>query len=232
MRTQLASQPVELLTDRALMWERTLFVSDPHFGKDATFRAAAIPVPSATTTSDIDRLGALVERARCERLVILGYFFHARTSRYESTLRALERLFERGPGASVERLLVRGNHDRHAGDPPNAWGFSVVEDGASLGPFMLRHAPPEQADADGSYTLCGHIHPAIVLRGGGTERLRAPALWARPDHAVLPAFGSFCGMAKISPTPGDRAFAFGPDGVADVTRVCVPRSRSVELAGE
>lgn len=231
MRTELAGQPVELLTERAILWERTLFLSDPHFGKDATFRAAAIPVPSATTTFDIDRLGVLIERTKCARLVILGDFFHARTSRDDGTLRALETLFTTGQGARVERVLVRGNHDRHAGDPPGAWGFGVVEDGARIGPFTLRHAPPAARGSDG-FTLCGHIHPAIVLRGGGAERLRAPALWARQDHAVLPAFGSFCGMAKIAPMPGDRVFAFGPDGVADVTRACVPGSRGVQFVGE
>src|SRR3982074_1557313 len=47
---ELAGEEIILLPERAIYWPRaeTLFVADTHWGKDATFRAAAIAVPGGT----------------------------------------------------------------------------------------------------------------------------------------------------------------------------------------
>src|SRR5258706_9161580 len=115
----LAGETVELLPERALFWPRTrtLVVADLHWGKAATFRAAGIPIPAGTTTSDLARLNAILDRTGARRILILGDLFHAAPGRAAPTTLAMLRRW-RASHANVDMLLVRGNHDRHAGDPP------------------------------------------------------------------------------------------------------------------
>ena len=57
---------------------KTPFVSDPHFGKAATFRKVGIPVSEHTTEDDCARLLQMLEQTQASRLVFLGDFLHAR----------------------------------------------------------------------------------------------------------------------------------------------------------
>ncbi len=223
MRIDLASESVELLVDRALLWRRraTLFIADPHFGKDATFREAGVPVPGAAMTHDLDRLGRLVAATACERLVILGDFFHAPTGRTALTDRALAAWFDRYRQLAVE--LVEGNHDRHAGPPPASWGMVLHHWPVVDGPFTYRHAPPERS-GDGSHALCGHVHPAVRVRDIGGTGERLPCFHIAATATVLPAFGRFTGSKLVRPKPGDRLFAAVNDSVVAVPR-CVGGSR-------
>ena len=69
---ELAGEIITLLPERAMYWPRaeTLFVADTHWGKDATFRAAAIAVPGGTLRDDLDRLGATIQRTGARRLIV------------------------------------------------------------------------------------------------------------------------------------------------------------------
>ena len=112
----------------------------------------------------------------------------------------------------LEILLVRGNHDRHAGDPPEDLRINCLNAPAFVPPFVLRHEP---ADSPDGYTLAGHLHPGLMLTGPGRwERL--PCFWLTPRTAVLPAFGSFTGVAPVSPEPSDRIFVIADDEVLSV----------------
>ena len=78
----------------------------------------------------------------------------------------------------LEILLVRGNHDRHAGDPPEDLRINCLNAPAFVPPFVLRHEPADSADG---YTLAGHLHPGLVLSGPGRwERL--PCFWLTVAH--------------------------------------------------
>lgn len=72
------------------------------------------------------------------------------------------------------------------------------------GPFDFVHDPT--AAAAGRQTFAGHIHPAIVLRGGG-DSLRLPCFHLKPGLCVLPAFSAFTSGASIRPDIGDRVLA-------------------------
>lgn len=212
LRTMLAGEEVALLPSRGLWWEsqRTLFVADVHLGKPAAFRAMGIPVPEAASRADLQRLGALVDALGAHRLVILGDLLHARQGRTPETIEGF--IDWRAGRAAVEVLLVRGNHDRSAGDPPEAWGVRCVDGPHALGPFVLRHEP---ATDERGYVLCGHIHPAVRLHGAGASSLRAPCFWLGARVGVLPSFGSFTGAKAIAPVAGDRVFVVGDGCVAE-----------------
>jgi DNA ligase-associated metallophosphoesterase len=211
---RLAGETVLLLSERALFWPRagTLVAADFHWGKGAAFRAAGIPVPVGATSDDLARLDAALLRTCARRLVVLGDLFHARAGRIATqTLAELRRW--RALRAELEIMLVRGNHDRHAGDPPDDLRINCLNAPAFVPPFVLRHEPAESPDG---YTLAGHLHPGIVLAGPALQRERLPCFWLTPRTAVLPAFGGFTGLAPVRPDPDDRIFVIAENDVIPV----------------
>jgi DNA ligase-associated metallophosphoesterase len=204
-----------LLHERAVWWprEKTLLIADPHFGKAATFRLAGIPVPETSHDDDIERLSRILAATGAPRLVILGDFLHARAGRSAGVLSTLAAW--RARHSSVEMVLVRGNHDRHAGPLPDEWGISCVNGPWQLGPFHCRHEPLEDATAP---VLAGHLHPSFRLSGKGGLSLSAPCFHFAERVAVLPAFGTFTGNHVVKPAAGDRIFLVGPDSLGETLR--------------
>jgi len=74
----------------------------------------------------------------------------------------------------------------------------------------MRHAPGPSADG---YTLAGHLHPAVALRGRGKLRARLPCFVVSPRQMILPAFGGFTGAAVIRPGAGERIYAIADQAV-------------------
>jgi uncharacterized protein len=209
-----------LLAERAVWWPRTRTVclADLHLGKAAAFRSGGVPVPEGGTASDLERLSELVRAHRPRRLAILGDLLHARSGRVDVTMDAFADW--RREHAGVDVLLVRGNHDRSAGDPPEEWRVRVVDEphaDAGDGSILLAHDPDVDAGSagDGRGLLCGHIHPAVTMFGA-VRTVRAKCFWLRRRVGVLPAFGSFTGGKAIRPTAEDRVFAVGMGEVHEV----------------
>ena len=198
-----AGEQLRLLGERAVFWERTrtLFVADPHFGKAAAFRAAGVLVPRGTTGETLSRLDAALTRTGAERIVFLGDFLHAREGRAPETLAAINDW--RARWSRVAMLLVRGNHDKRAGDPPRELEMQCVNATVIESPFVFAHHPVR---SDDGYVLSGHVHPGARLSGPGREHSWLPCFWFGREIAVLPAFGEFTGLADIDASPGDRVW--------------------------
>ena len=201
--TTLGGERVVLHPERALHWPagNALFVADVHLGKAATFRAGGVPLPRGSTQADLARLASLVAHTRATRLVVLGDFLHARAGR----VAALDASFKawRATHAGVQVVLVRGNHDDRAGDPPPEWGIDVVAEPHLLAPFIACHVPTTPPTG---YALCGHVHPCVFLRGTADAQ-RLPCFVLGPRRAILPAFGSFTGLVTMTPGAGERLVA-------------------------
>jgi DNA ligase-associated metallophosphoesterase len=209
---KVAGEDLVLLPERAAFWpaKKTLFVADFHLGKAASFRRAGIPLPSGTTNENVERLGRAIDKTGATQVVFLGDFLHSAMGRTDST-------FQRFAGwresrKAVDLTIVRGNHDKKAGDPPQAWGARCIEAGEALGPFILNHEP---GATRGGYALAGHIHPAVRLSAAG-ESVRLPCFWFGARYGVLPAFGAFTGNAEVLPRRGDQVFVIAEHEVLQV----------------
>jgi DNA ligase-associated metallophosphoesterase len=210
---EVAGQTLALLPGKAVWWSarRTLLVADLHFGKAVTFRRLGVPVPQGTTSETLGALDALLAQTGATRLVCLGDFLHGPKAHAAPTLAAMQRWRERQ--AALEVVLVRGNHDDRAGDPPAVLRIDVVDEPFVDGPFACCHHPAPRAEG---YVLAGHLHPSVRLSGRGHDRLRLPCFWFGPGVGVLPAFGAFTGTHGIEPAAGDRVFAVADDRVFSV----------------
>lgn len=207
---EVAGESVQLSAQRALYLARfqTLVVADLHWGKAATFRAKGVPLPPGVTASDLERLSAAIAETQPTRLVIVGDLLHARAGRHERTLQAIEQW--RDAHASLEIVLVRGNHDTHAGDPPASLNIECIDGPLIIGPFACQHHPTAHTS---HYVLAGHLHPHINLHGRGRQSLRLPCFAFCERGAILPAFTSFTGTGAYTPGEGDRVFAIVEDEI-------------------
>ncbi|HEX8592822.1 MAG TPA: ligase-associated DNA damage response endonuclease PdeM [Pseudomonas sp.] len=206
----LAGAELWLLADKAIYYPqyRALLIADVHFGKAAAYRKLGQPVPHGTTQSNIERLDRLLAAYDCDWLIFLGDFLHAPQSHAITTLSALGQWRESRPDLRI--TLIRGNHDKRAGDPPTSLGIEVVTEPLLLGPFALQHEP----DPHGTHhVLAGHVHPVYHLQGRGRQRLRLPCFSLGETVSLLPAFGGFTGGFAIQASAANRIYVVGDGSV-------------------
>ena len=213
MNCTVAGEALTLLAERAVFWpaKKALFVADFHLGKAASFRRLGVPMPSGTTRENVERLDRAIAATGAREVVFLGDFLHSAEGRAPRTLATFGEWREQRKAVTL--TMVRGNHDKKAGDPPEAWGVHCIEAGEALGPFVLNHEP---GPSRGGYALAGHIHPAVRLSAAGEKSLRLPCFWFGARYGVLPAFGAFTGNAEVLPRRGDQVFVIAEQ---DVLRV-------------
>ncbi|GIV83175.1 MAG: DEAD/DEAH box helicase [Candidatus Roseilinea sp.] len=210
-----AGEVLQLWPERAVFWPRrgTLFVADVHFGKAAAFRGAGIPVPEGGLADDLKRLSQLIAATDAARVVFLGDVLHARQGRTAAVVTGVAAW--RAQYSHRQFLVVKGNHDKQAGNPPAEWQMSCTDEPFIDPPFALQHTPTKPA---AHYVLAGHIHPAIRMRSRAGLREKLACFVVRPEVMILPAFGSFTGTTTIRPGPDDRIYAIAGNALIEVSR--------------
>lgn len=223
VRAIVAGETLALFPERAAFWERenTLLVADLHFGKAAAFRAGGIPVPGGTTADALRRLDDLISQTRATRIVFLGDFLHARAGRAPDTLRALPEWREQR--YELDLVLVRGNHDHHAGDPGPELRMTCVDAPFVVPPFAFAHRPKEWPQG---YVLAGHLHPSVLLVGAGRQSARLPCFWFGSRVGVLPAFGDFTGFSEAPVSNGDQVWVIAEGSVVRVAAEALLQSEN------
>jgi DNA ligase-associated metallophosphoesterase len=208
----LGDEELILLPQKAAFWprERMLIIADIHFGKAAAFRSFGIPVPKGTTTENLQALDALIELTGANHVLFLGDFLHARAAHAASTQAAM--LAWRRRRCDLILTLVRGNHDKHAGDPAGELGIDLVDEPYTVGPYSFCHHPDIAAPG---YVLAGHVHPVYVL-ATRSDALRLPCFIAGPTRMILPSFGAFTGGHALKPEPGERVWVSSGEAVHSV----------------
>jgi len=200
LEIEIENEHLSLLPEKAAFWakEGALFLADLHLGKAASFRSAGIPIPHGTTEQDLTRLSQLASATGAQKIVILGDFFHARDGKPEKTLAEVKAWREQN--STLKIILVRGNHDLRAGDPPKEWGFEVVDEPFRIGPFACVHHLQSRSSR---FVFQGHIHPKIRITEKSGASKSFPCFVRECQRLIFPAFGSFTGGSNV----GKRASA-------------------------
>ncbi|MGN6163862.1 MAG: ligase-associated DNA damage response endonuclease PdeM [Flavisolibacter sp.] len=195
-------QNLWLSAQRSVFWEeqKALIVSDLHFGKTGHFRKSGIAVPQSVYKEDLQRLVSLLYYFKPQKLIVVGDFFHSHANVELDWFQKWRNDF-----ATLEIILVRGNHDILHKSWYKQTNIIVVENKLAIGPFLFTHDRCD--DHEDLYTFCGHLHPGIVLHGLGKQSLRLPCFYFANRHCILPAFSKFTGAASIEPKQNETVFA-------------------------
>lgn len=202
MDISIKGEQLELLEQKGIFLSQhgVLLVADLHFGKINHFRKSGIPVPPKANEKNTELLIDLLNKTRPERTIFLGDLFH---SAYNEEWEILGQVLKHFSACTFE--LVRGNHDIMSALQYERNKIKVIEGELQLGPFVLTHEPKKEVQKS-LYNLAGHIHPGVSLYGKARQTLTLPCFYFGKHQGILPAFGSFTGVARIHPQKGDKVF--------------------------
>lgn len=202
------------MPERAIHWPReaVVFITDPHFGKDASLRSQAIPMPDVLDR-ELERLGGLVKKTSAKKLVVLGDFYHDAESLNASQNARIKHFTQ--AHSNLEIILIRGNHDLKAGDPPAETGIVCQNPPFEWEPFSLVHDPVSATNTEGHY-LAGHLHPGVRLRANRKEAISVPAFSISDHLIILPAFGRLTGQGGLKLGGNNRIIAIAEKDLIDL----------------
>ena len=191
---------------RCVFWEeeKTLIVSDLHFGKAGHFRKSGIAVPQNVFKEDLQRLFTQIQFYQPKQVIITGDLFHSEENNEMNLF-----LKWRNDIASTAITLVKGNHDILNNVWYKAAGLSVADEQLVVGNFIFRHDINTAGSQlpTGNYIFSGHIHPGVRISNGSRQSLCFPCYYFGEQYAVLPAFSKFTGLAMMKQKKKDIVFA-------------------------
>ena len=216
---------IQLLPEKALFLreEKILLVADLHFGKINHFRQAGLPVPVAANQKNAETLIDLINKMKPGRMIFLGDLFH---SHYNEEWEVVGQIVRHFPACGFE--LVRGNHDIMSEQQYRRMGIKVM-DHERIGNWILTHEPMDVSKIpEGQINMAGHIHPGARLEGKGRQTIMLPCFWISKKQIILPAFGSFTGLAPIRPRKNDTVHVIFENKIVEV--VMESRERPSKVA--
>jgi DNA ligase-associated metallophosphoesterase len=211
MKVEIFGEQMELLPQKAVFWgrERILFLADVHLGKVNHFRRSGIPVPPKANERNLELIMDLVNLTKPDRVICLGDLFH---SHYNPEWEVFGELVKHFVKISFE--LVLGNHDIMSEQQYVRKGI-VIHNTLRIAPFIFTHHPLEEADNE-FYNLSGHLHPGVNMRGKARQSVTLPCFYFGENRGLLPAFGTFTGMARIYPKKNDRVFVIVEEKIIEI----------------
>ncbi|MDE3252642.1 MAG: ligase-associated DNA damage response endonuclease PdeM [Bacteroidota bacterium] len=198
------NQHLWLSAQRCIYWEenKTLILSDPHFGKTGHFRKQGIAVPQPVYQEDLQRMVTEIALYSPEQVIVVGDLFHSIVNKEMDLFVKWRRDFRQ-----LDFLLVKGNHDILTGDWYAAADIQVKEGIYTTHGFDFVHDPAEAGSGAGNYVFSGHLHPGVRLQGLGKQSLQFPCYYFSDKQAILPAFSKFSGLSMVRKKKADKIFA-------------------------
>ncbi len=211
MRVEIFEEQLDLLPQKAVFWPSRgiLFMADLHLGKINHFRRSGIPVPTRANDRNLESIVDLVNFSQAERVICLGDLFH---SHYNPEWEVFGELVKHFSKTSFE--LVIGNHDIMSDQQYIRKGIKV-HDKLCIGPFIFTHHPMTDVDPF-RYNLSGHIHPGVSMTGKARQSVTLPCFYFGAQSGLLPAFGTFTGLARIYPKKSDKVFVIIEDKIVAI----------------
>lgn len=207
----LSGEEVILSSGRGLFipTSKTLIVADMHLGKSALFRQNGIPVPNTLIENDLARLSEMIAEFQPEKLVVAGDMFHQDINSEIDVFSEWRSTLEK-----MDIILVKGNHDKLPAQVYNDLDIEIVPKVLKLAAFQIVH---NHADAhEDIFSISGHVHPGVALRGKAKQGLRMPCFRVGKDHIILPAFSAFTGLDVSKCEERCRYFAIAGNEIHEV----------------
>ena len=200
MNVNIEGEELQLLGEKAIYWHKhqMLLIADLHLGKANHFRRSGIAVPSKSNDQNIERLIVLLQNENIKRVMFMGDLFH---SHYNPSWEDFGTFIRSFPEITFD--LVVGNHDIMSEHQYSKYGINIFKDPVMIGPFLISHEPLDSFDG---YNLAGHIHPGVILRGRARQGIRLPCFYFGDKQGLLPAFGEFTGLHKLSIKKSDKVY--------------------------
>lgn len=207
------NQSFILSPQRCMFWQeqKALIVSDLHIGKTGHFRKYGIAVPQDVFKEDMQRLLDQITFFKAEQLLVVGDMFHSEANKELDLF-----LRWRNDIQSLNIHLIKGNHDILKADWYANANITIHPETLTFGQISFQHdlansnIKPEtsnQQPVTNNYIISGHIHPGVLIKGISKQSLRFPCFYFGMQHAVLPAFSRFTGLASITPKKSDSVYA-------------------------
>lgn len=193
----------------AVYWvqRRMLLISDAHLGKISHFRKFGSAIPGGVIQKNFLKLDEVVSYFNPERICFLGDLFHSSLNREWDLFKGWVQK------TNIPMVLIVGNHDIINPKKYENLGIKTVSEWVTEEGFLLTHHPKIR---DGYFTLCGHIHPAVTLRGMGRQLLKLPCFFQSKNQMILPAFGVFTGTYVLEKQAGDKVYVIAMDSVIEL----------------
>ena len=114
--------------------------------------------------------------------------------------------------SNIKFALILGNHDQN--DSKKLWNSNItLVDQLTKGPFLFTHYPEQEID---QFNICGHVHPAVKLRGLGRQYMKLNCFYLSDSQLILPAFGTFTGSHILKPNKTDHVICLTSDGLFEL----------------
>jgi len=195
-------QKLSLLAKKALFWEneRGLIISDVHLGKAGHFRKHGIALPQSSNDENLDIIDDLIQNLNPKWILFLGDLFHSDKNEEWLVFRNW-----RDNHRNIEMYLVMGNHEILSVDHYEELGIKCMNQ-FQAGPFLFLHDKEELSTNESFFSISGHIHPAVKLKGRGRQKFRIPCFYFEKRSAILPAFGTLTGTYTINPSKNAQVY--------------------------
>lgn len=205
------NEVLELTNQRAIYWEsrKSLILSDLHIGKSAHFQKSGIPIPSSVLQQDLNRLQELILHFNAGTLIIVGDLFHAE---YNKDLDDFKNWLHQFTDLKIN--LIKGNHDRLRTSIYNDFNIEVINKELELD--VLKFVHDFTALDDNCFTISGHTHPGVYIKGKGRQRIKLPCYQVTKDQLILPAFTLFTGLNTKDAPDKCKNYAFTEDGIFEI----------------
>jgi uncharacterized protein len=213
-KIEIAGQRLWLTPKKAIFWEaeKTLIVSDCHFGKTGHFRKSGIAVPQQVYREDLQHFVFLLQFFKAAEVIIVGDLFHSHANRELDWFLKWRNDFE-----NLQLTLVKGNHDILDETLYEKMRIAVKHGVYIKGPFAFCHDEQDIClTPDAPFLFTGHYHPAVLMQGLAKQSLRLPCYYFTGKQCILPAFGKFNGMATVTPGRQKRIYAIAGEGVVKI----------------
>ena len=205
---QIQNQNFSMHPSGSMFWEQqsALLISDVHLGKVSHFRKFGAAVPRNAIGENFRLLDEVIYFYKPKNIYFLGDLFH-------SYLNSEWGYF--GNWVSKEKkqiILINGNHDIISPLRYESLGVQIVDE-LVIDKFLLTHHPEKRK---GLFNFCGHIHPAVKLRGPGKQSIRLPCFIKSKGQMILPSFGTFTGSHTVKLKQQDEAYAIAEGTVIKI----------------